>query len=142
MPRLARWSIRLAMLYLFLGFALWLLYTADQTWALAGNWAALRPVGIHFITVGWLTQLIFAVIYWMFPIISRERPYGEAWIAWLGFAALNVGLLLRAIFEIGLSQGMAADAGWGLVGSGLLQWAGVSAWIISSWQRVRERGGR
>lgn len=142
MPKLTRWTIRLAMLYLALGLLCWLIYTYDQVGDLRGNWSALRPVGIHFITIGWLTQLIFAVIYWMFPIISRDNPYGEKWIAWLGFWGLNIGLGLRAFFEIGLTQGLAPDAAWGLIGSGFIQWAGVTAWIIASWGRLRERGKR
>lgn len=141
MPRLTRYAIRLAMLYLLVGMAGWLVYTVDQVEALSGNWSALRPVSIHLITVGWLTQLIFAVIYWMFPIVSRQNPQGERWIAWLGFWSLNLGLCFRALFEIGLTQGMSAQAGWGLIGAGMMQWGGVTAWIIASWQRVRERGG-
>ncbi len=109
---------------------------------MAGNWSALRPVSIHWITIGWLTQLIFAVIYWMFPIISRAQPQGVRWIGWLGMAGLNVGLLFRGIFEIGLTQGMASEAGWGLVGAALLQWGGAMAWVIAAWPRIRERGGR
>lgn len=142
MPVITRWTIRTAMLYLLLGLLGWLVYTYDQVATLAGNWSALRPVSIHFITVGWLTQLIFAVMYWMFPIISRENPYGEKWIAWLGFWGLNLGLWLRAFFEIGLTQGLSPDAGWGLIGSGFIQWGGVTAWIIVTWGRVKERGGR
>ncbi len=142
MPKLTRWAIRLAMLYLLLGLFFWLVYTYDQIENLSGNWAALRPVGIHFITVGWLTQLIFAVIYWMFPIINRENPYGERWIAWLGFGGLNLGLWFRAIFEIGLTQGLSSSAGWGLIGAGFLQWGGATAWIIASWGRVQARGRR
>lgn len=142
MPRLTRYTIRAAMLYLMLGLLGWLVYTYDQVAVLSGNWSALRPVSIHLITVGWLTQLIFAVIYWMFPIISRENPYGDKWIAWLGFIGLNLGLWLRAFFEIGLTQGLSYDAGWGLIGSSFIQWGGVTAWIIASWGRVKERGGR
>lgn len=142
MPNLTRWTIRLAMLYLLVGLGCWFIYSYDQVNNTAGQWSALRPVGIHFITVGWLTQLIFAVIYWMFPIISRDNPYGERWIAWLGFWGLNLGLVFRAFFEIGMTQGLPPDAGWGLIGSGLLQWGGVTAWIIASWGRVRPRGGK
>ena len=130
------------MLYLILGLAGWVYYWADLTWDAPGQWAALKPVSIHLITVGWLTQLIFAVIYWMFPIINRETPRGETWIGWFGCASLNLGLIFRAVFEIGMTQGMPPEAGWGLVGAGLLQWSGATAWIIVSWGRIRERGGR
>jgi hypothetical protein len=142
MPRLTRWTIRLGLGYVLTGLALWILYEANQQGHIGGTWYALRPVSIHFITVGWLTQLIFAVIFWMFPIMSRERPYGAVWLSWFGFTALNLGLILRAVFEIGLSQGWPADSGWGLVGSALLQWSGVSALVFNSWGRIRPRGGR
>jgi hypothetical protein len=142
MPVLTRWSIRIAMMYLILGLTGWAWYWADLTWDLPGNWAALRPVSVHLITVGWLTQLIFAVIYWMFPIISRENMRGPTWIGWFGFVGLNLGLVFRAIFEIGLTKGMSSYGGWGLVGAALLQWSGATAWVIVSWSRVRERAGR
>ena len=140
MPFLTRVTIRLAMAYLVLGLAGWLVYLIDLTWELSGNWSALQPISIHFITIGWLTQLIFAVMFWMFPIVNRLTPRGDPWIAWFGCIALNFGLVVRAVFEFGLTQGMPQDAGWGLVGAGLLQWAGATAWIIVSWGRVRKFG--
>jgi hypothetical protein len=140
MPYLTRITIRLAMLYLILGITAWTLYWIDLTWEISVNLSALKPIGIHFITIGWLTQLIFAVIYWMFPIISRDNPRGDVWIAWFGLGALNLGLIFRAIFEFGLTQGMPQNVGWGLVGAGLLQWSGATAWIIVNWGRVRKTG--
>lgn len=140
MPILTRITIRLAMLYLVLGLAGWLLYWVDLTWEMTANLSALQPISIHFITIGWLTQLIFGVLYWMFPIVNRRTPYGDSWIAWFGMISLNLGILLRGVFEYGLTQGMPQDAGWGLVGAGLLQWSGATAWIIASWARVRRMG--
>src|SRR5688572_16403509 len=110
MPKLTRWAIRSAMIYLILGLAGWLVVTANQLGYIGGTWYALRPVSIHWITIGWLTQLIFAVMFWMFPIIRRAEPYGRVWVAWLGFITLNLGLLLRAIFEVGISWGMPMEA--------------------------------
>lgn len=137
MPRLTRWSIRVAMAYLLAGLAGWAAYWADATWNLPGNWAAWRVISVHLITVGWLTQLIFAVMFWMFPIISRHNPYGDVRLGWVGFATLNVGLILRAVFEA--DRALPAE---GLVISALLQWLGASAWVIVNWRRVKERGGR
>jgi hypothetical protein len=143
MPLLSRLAIRLAMGYLLTGLALWILYTLDQTTdLLAANWIALRPVSIHFITIGWLTQLIFAVMYWMFPILSRQNPYGSPRLGWAALVCLNLGLVTRAIFEVGMTQGWGQDAGWGLVGAGLLQWGGISLWIALTWGRVKAKGGR
>lgn len=140
MPLLTRVTIRLAMGYLVVGLAGWLIYWVDLTAELSGNWTALHPISIHFITIGWLTQLIFAVMYWMFPIVKKEAPRGEPWIAWFGTVALNLGLIFRGVFEFGLTQGMPQDAGWGLVGAGFLQWSGATAWIIAGWGRVRKFG--
>ncbi|HLA44244.1 MAG TPA: hypothetical protein VJZ27_12450, partial [Aggregatilineales bacterium] len=123
------------------GLAGWVVYWSDITWEIPGNWSGLRPVSVHLIAVGWLTQLIFAVIYWMFPIISRENPHGSTWIGWFGFACLNLGLLARAFFETGMFQGLPEAAHRGLVGSAILQWSGATAWVVISWGRIRERAG-
>ena len=41
---------------------------------------ALSPVYFHLFMVGWVTQLIFGVVYWMFPRYSRDKPRGsEGW---------------------------------------------------------------
>ena len=67
-----------------------------------------------------------------------------SWLAWLGFFQLNLGLILRAVFEIGMTQGIGRGelVGWGLIIAGLLQWGGVTAWIMVNWGRVKERGGK
>lgn len=49
--------------------------------------------------VGWVTQMIFGVIYWMFPIITRAQPRGNERLGWAVYILLNVGLLLRVIYE-------------------------------------------
>lgn len=141
MPLLARVFVRIALINLLIGFGLWIIYQAHQASLIGGTWYALHPIAIHYITVGWLTQLIFAVIYWMFPIVNRETPYGVVWVSWLGFLSLNFGLFVRAIFEVGLSQGWSGEAGLGLVGAAVLQWSGITALVLTSWNRVRHRGG-
>jgi hypothetical protein len=142
MPLLSRFSIRLSLLYLLLGMLGLTVYWADLAWSLSGTWYALRPASLHLITVGWLTQLIFAVIFWMFPIVTRDQPRGHERIAWVGFVCLNLGIVLRLIFELGMSWGWPSDVGWGLVLSALLQWIGATAWVINVWDRIRARGGR
>ena len=66
--------------------------------------AALNPVYIHLLVIGWLTQLIYGVIcwmvqlamgvaYWIFPrILLTDR--GRSHIAWAAFVVLQVGLAL------------------------------------------------
>ena len=45
--------------------------------------SGLTPVYFHLFMVGWVTQMIFGVIFWMFPIVTRARPRGSErrWMA-------------------------------------------------------------
>src|SRR5512144_2877429 len=65
--------------------------------------ASLRPVAWHLLTLGWATQLIFGVAFWMFPLAGKERPRGDERLAWAAFASLNLGLALRAVGEPALA---------------------------------------
>ena len=61
--------------------------------------AGLVPVYFHLLMVGWVTQLIFGVAFWMFPRYSKEKPRGREGLAWAMYASLNAGLLLRGLAE-------------------------------------------
>ena len=92
---------------------------------------------VHLLVVGWLTQLIFGVAYWMFPRYSAERPRGSERLGWATFALLNLGLLLRVIAEP-----WHALAGRGvalLVSSALLQLLAGWTFVVNTWPRIRER---
>jgi hypothetical protein len=71
---------------------------------------------------GWLTQLIFGIAIWMFPVYSKAQPCGPEWLGWGIFSILNTGLLIRVIFEP--LQGISPSnfGGWMLVLAALLQW--------------------
>src|SRR5215813_3189134 len=97
MPPLTRWTIRTAMIYLLAGMIAGVLYWANVQVAFAPVLAALSPTYLHMLVVGWLTQLIFGVIYWMFPIISKQNMRGDPRLAWSVFVILNVGLVLRTV---------------------------------------------
>jgi len=89
--------------------------------------------------VGWITQLIFGVAQWMFPKTSRERHHGSHRLAWITYALLNVGLLIRAIAE---PRALSAAGGvWGpmLAISSLIQWTAGMIFIVDIWPRVRGR---
>jgi hypothetical protein len=42
----------------------------------------LSPIFFHFFMVGWVTQMIFGVAFWMFPIINRDQPRGSHKVGW------------------------------------------------------------
>ncbi|MBV6397128.1 MAG: hypothetical protein HFACDABA_02733 [Anaerolineales bacterium] len=132
MPPLTRTFIKTAMLYFALALALGI--------ALALNAGpGLFPVYIHLLVFGWLTQLIFGVIYWMFPKYSTQLPRGHAWLGWLTYGALNAGLLLRALAEPMQAARPDSLSGALLVVSALLQWLAGIAFIVNTWQRAKEK---
>lgn len=145
MPILSRVAIRSALAYLVLGALGALVYWVNAIWVplpdLANYTAALSPTYVHLIVVGWLTQFIFGVMYWMFPIINKTQPRGDTRLAWLAFALLNVGLLLRIVSEPWRSVQPTALNGGLMVASSLLQWLASAIFVALTWPRVRERGG-
>lgn len=101
--------------------------------------AALGPVYFHLFLVGWVTQLIFGVAYWMFPKLSKERPRGSETLAAATIALLNTGLLLRAVAEPLNSLHPGAIWGWLLVLSAILQWLAGLGFVVNTWGRVKEK---
>jgi hypothetical protein len=129
------------MIYLILGALAAAAYWANVMWNVWAPLGALSPTYLHLIVVGWLTQLIFGVIYWMFPLISKASPRGDPRLAWAAFICLNAGLLIRLVFEPWRAVEATAWNGYALVASALLQIAAALLFVAVVWGRVRERGG-
>jgi hypothetical protein len=135
MPLLVRWYIKAALVYLVLGLCLGVYLALPGTLQTAGYF----PTYLHILTFGWLTQLIFGVVFWMFPKYSRERPRGYEQLGWATFVFLNLGLILRIIFESLYSGATSPLAGGGLIFSALLQWLAGVTFVINTWKRVKEK---
>jgi hypothetical protein len=101
--------------------------------------AVLWPTYLHVFLVGWLTQLIFGVAFWLFPRYSAERPRGNERLGWWSFALLNFGLVLRVIGEPWRTLTGSGVAGALLVGSAFAQWLAGWAFAVNTWPRLRER---
>jgi hypothetical protein len=129
-PPLTRWYIKLAMLYLIAGLVIGAL---PPLTALAG------PAYVHMLVVGWITQMIFGVAYWMFPKYSAEQPRGGDAIAIATFALLNFGLVLRVIVEPVRAWRPGLLPGSLLVVAGLAQALAGIGFAISTWPRVKVR---
>lgn len=138
MPTLTRWFLRAAMLYLVAALGLGIYMAAPGSPILFGPWFA--PY-IHFLVLGWATQMIFGVGLWMFP---RRKPLDLAatpWLDWLCFWSLNVGLVARAIAEPIVAQRRSEGAAAVLIMSAVLQLVAVAAFVVLAWPRVTA-GGR
>ena len=136
MPRLTRWLVRAAMLYLVAALALGILMQAPFATQLPVM-RAIWPAYLHLLVVGWLTQLIFGVAYWMFPRYSAEKPRGNEPLGWAALVLLNGGLILRAVAEPWYS--ITGSGGVALVLSATLQMLAGFAFVANTWPRVRER---
>ena len=141
MPKLARWAMRAAFIYLVLGAAGAVLYWTNVLWPWWPPLSAVSPTYLHLIVVGWLTQMIFGVIYWMFPVISKAHPRGDGRIGWATFICLNAGLIARVSCEPWRAMQPNTANALGLLLSALLQVAAAMAFVWVSWARVREHAG-
>lgn len=139
MPVLTRWFLKSSLLFLVLSALLGVLLAARAPLGLPGAIGAFNPLFFHLFMVGWVTQLIFGVVFWMFPKYSRENPYRSERLGWSVFWLLNIGLGLRLVGEPANALNPAPLWGWTLAVSSVLQWLAGVAFVANSWGRVKER---
>ncbi len=139
MPQLTRWFLKAGLIYLVAAMALGSVLLLQNLLGLPGWLALLRPVYLHLFMVGWITQLIFGVVYWMFPKLTREQPRGNERLGWAVLVTLNVGLLLRAVAEPLTTLRPELAPGWVLVLAAGLQLAACLGFIANTWGRVKAR---
>lgn len=139
MPPLTRLFVKTALAYLVLALLAGVLVTVRPLAAIAPYFGALSPVYFHLFMVGWVTQLIVGVAYWMFPKFTKQRPRGYDGLAWATWWLLNGGLLLRVLAEP--LQAINPQPWWGalIVAAAVLQWLGGMAFIANTWPRVKEK---
>lgn len=136
MPVLTRLFVRSSLVYLVAALATGLLLALRSLGEMPPIVNALAPVYFHLLMLGWIAQLIFGVVYWMFPKYSKEQPHRSERLAWAVYWLLNTGLVLRVVAEpLNAVQGGAW--GWALALSALLQWLAGMAFVINTWGRVK-----
>lgn len=139
MPPLTRWFIKSALVYLVVSLLIGVALAAQDAIALPAAVGALMPVYFHLFMVGWVTQIIFGVAYWMFPRVSTDGARGAERLALVTYVTLNVGLIVRAIGEPMLALHPAPAWTVLLIVSAVLQWLGALAFAASTWRRVKGR---
>lgn len=142
MRKVTRWMVVSAFLHL-LG-AIWL-YVAVSIPSLPEQFAYLRfatPALFHWLVMGWATQMIIGVAYWMFPRppVVRNIP-AHFWdvMAWSVFVLLNMGVVLRVIAEPMLGYTRAPIWQVLTVMSAVFQALAVVLAVNLLWVRVVER---
>ena len=139
MPTLSRWFIKIGMLYLVIGLMMGAALLAQPVMGWSSSLQVLRPVYLHFLFIGWVTQVIMGVGYWMFPKYSKEKPRGKEWVGWMVLISLNAGMVLRAIGEPAVVLAPQAGLGWTLAVAALLLLAAGWGFIFNTWGRIKER---
>jgi hypothetical protein len=123
-------------------------------WVPLGMWiATLKPSHVQLLVVGWLTQLILGVAWWLFPPLPAgwrdpgprpvrrgQRQRGSEPLFWATIACLNIGVLLRAVFEPLYSWTRVEFYGFLTGISGLFLVVAAVAFVLNMWERVRELG--
>ena len=151
MPRTSRVLVKASILYLGLGAVLGALLLVNRWLPLSPKIVLLKVSHVQVLLVGWLTQLIVGVAWWLFPPLPRhsdaEQPVrrgqiqrGSEPLFWATFVCLNAGVLARAIFDplYGWTQIPFFQALSGL--SGLLLLAAAVLFVANMWRRTRELG--
>jgi hypothetical protein len=138
-PLLTRWMIKASFIYLVLALLINVLQPLFRLLPIQSplSLAGLGPVSIHLFLVGWVSLLIFGVVFWMFPKFTRQQPRGSETLGWVTFIFINTGLLLRAAGEA--FNAPALGWGWVLPVSALLQWFAGLSFVINTWPRVKEK---
>jgi hypothetical protein len=153
MPRTSRAFVKASVLYLILGATLGLLLFVNRWVPLEPRIATLKVSHVQFLIVGWLTQLILGVAWWLFPPLpiglrpGEPKPTrrgqaqrGNEPLFWATFVLLNTGILLRGLFEPLYAMTQVNLFGFLAGISGLLLFAAAVVFVINMWGRVRELG--
>lgn len=135
MPTLTRWYIKSSLLYFVSAVLIGIGMKANVDALSLFN--RLTPVYYHLFMVGWVTQLIFGVSFWMFPRYTRQKPRGNETLAWVTFVLLNAGLLMRAVSEPLYDAYPSAPWSAVLITSSILQWAAGVGYVAHIWKRVK-----
>ena len=144
MPTLSRYFIKIGLVYLVIALLMGAIMRLQPVMNWSGQIQLLRPVYLHLIFIGWVTQIIMGVGYWMFPKLSREKPRGNEYIGWAVLVLLNLGLVMRAISEPGIyiagnDTALKTGFSWMLaLASMFLLFAGW-LFIFNTWGRIKER---
>jgi hypothetical protein len=145
--------VKVSIVYLALGTVLGAILLINRWLPLGTAVVALRVSHSHFLVLGWLTQFIIGVAWWLFPPLAiglrdgaplpvrrGQRQRGSEALFWVALACLNAGILLRAAFEP-LHSWTKLDLFGTFAGmSGIFLLAAAVLFVVNLWGRVRELG--
>ena len=139
MPPITRFFLKSGLFYLVLAISIELFATFPH-FPLYSIAVQLRPTAFHCFFIGWMTQMIFGVSHWFFPIVRGAHPRGNPLLITISFWALNIGLITRFFSEASFWQEIIPWREWFLVTSSVLQWIAFIAYAGHIWPRIKQKG--
>ena len=130
MPPLSIWCLRVALLYLGVGFSLGALMLAAPGLHLPAATLRLRPLHLELLLVGWMVQLAFGVAYWILPR-RRGTGRGHEWLAGAAVLLLNVGVMTVGV------GGTAGAPAWAIASGRAAELLAALAFAVHAWPRAR-----
>lgn len=134
MPGLSKWMIRIALVYLGIGFTFGGLLLFNKGVPSSPILWRLLPTHIEFLLIGWTVQLVMGMAFWILPRFSREPRRGNLVLIWMAFGLLNLGVLM-----VGLGGLFDAPTVIPIVGRAAELGAGM-AFAIQVWPRIKAIG--
>jgi hypothetical protein len=154
MPVTSRTFIKASIVYLALGAVLGALMLINRWIPLGPVASYMRASHIELLVIGWLTQLILGVAWWLFPPLKiglrtdaplpvrrGQSQRGSEPLFWATFACLNAGVLLGAVFAPLHSWSRVEALGTLADLADLFLLLAALGFVANMWARVRELGG-
>jgi len=152
MPATTRIFVKMSIIHLALGATLGAILFIHRWVPLGNGVPILRTSHVQFVVAGWLTQFIMGVGWWLFPPLAPHQRAsaggkrrgqalrGSETLFWTTFAALNTGVLLRAVFEPAYVWTQ-VDLFRALAGiSGVFLAISAATFVVNVWQRIQKLG--
>jgi membrane-bound acyltransferase YfiQ involved in biofilm formation len=130
-----RWFIKASVLYLAAGMLLLFL----EALPIPDMRVSVRPVYLHMLVMGWLTQVVFGVSLWMFPRTRVQRKKGDSNAVWVVFILLNTGLIIRFLTEPFLYLSAGGWIVYAVLISVLMQLIAVLIYVALIWPRLQPK---
>lgn len=141
MPIETRLFVKTSLLWLCATFALGASMLAAKTLTISLPYD-FSAVHAHMGFVGWLVNLVMGIALWFLPANREKFPanrgrYPAPTVRWI-YAMLNVGLILRVVFEPALDKSGPTTLLSGIIlVSVILQLAAIVLFATIAWARVR-----
>ena len=137
MPRLSQLMIRTALVWLAVGYTIGGLLLLNKGVPLRSWLWTLRFTHVHLLLVGWMVQVACGVAFWILPRLDASGSRGNERLAWLCYAALNIGVVLAALHDpLVMASGESVISRSMAVSAGVLYIAAITAFVAHAAPRV------